>query len=88
MEPKWTKAPWTVETCWSQETGAAFYLKEQQGNEDSAEAQANASLIAAAPDLYEALRAIISDLPAKRDWLDPNSERYARIILAKARGEK
>lgn len=48
---------------------------------------ANAHLISAAPDMYEALRALITDLPSNRDWLDPVVERAAKDALKKARGE-
>ncbi|HBC94336.1 MAG TPA: hypothetical protein DCZ10_15915 [Pelotomaculum sp.] len=49
--------------------------------------EANARLIAAAPDMYEALKRIMDELPAKRDWLDPVSEQMALAALAKAEGE-
>ena len=48
---------------------------------------ANAQLIAAAPDLYAVLKAIIDDLPISRGWLDPVNERWAKDALKKARGE-
>jgi hypothetical protein len=43
--------------------------------------RANARLIAAAPDLLYVLRQIIADLPANRDWLDPQVERMAHALL-------
>jgi hypothetical protein len=46
-----------------------------------------AALLSAAPELYEALSQIISDLPTRRDWLDPVLEKMAKAALAKARGD-
>ena len=43
-----------------------------------------ANLHKAAPDLYEALRRIMDELPQKRDWLDPVLEQEAKAALAKA----
>lgn len=54
------------------------------------EANATADLIAAAPDLYKALRDCISQIEALCSPLDPNSFNVpdgARAALAKARGE-
>ena len=55
-----------------------------QGNR--AEAEANARLIAAAPDLYEALQAFIDAGDGHDDFTDEWPA--ARAALAKARGEK
>lgn len=49
-------------------------------------AMANARLIAAAPELLSALSQIISDLPSKRDWLNPDLEKMAKAAIAKAKG--
>jgi hypothetical protein len=50
--------------------------------------EANARLISAAPEMLEALKAIIRDLPAKRDWLDPVIEAQAKAAINRAeRGE-
>lgn len=46
--------------------------------------EANARLIAAAPDLLFALKRIVTELPAKRDWLDPEIEAFAKDAIAKA----
>jgi hypothetical protein len=51
------------------------------------ENQANSCLIAAAPELLEALESIIGELPTNRDWLNPILERAAKDAIAKARGE-
>lgn len=52
------------------------------------EQKANARLIAASPELLFALSQIVSELPAKRDWLNPDIERIARAAIAKATGEE
>ncbi len=54
---------------------------------DVQENEANARLIAAAPELLQAITQIINDLPQRRDWLDPALEQYARAAIAKAKGE-
>ena len=48
---------------------------------------ADARLIAAAPDLLWALEQIVNDLPGNRDWLDRNLEAFAKSAIAKARGD-
>ena len=49
--------------------------------------QGTAALISAAPDLFEALAAIVNDLPINRDWLNPDYENMAYAAIAKAKGE-
>ncbi len=51
-----------------------------------AECAANARLCASAPELLFALSQIIADLPAKRDWLDPDLERIAKEAILKSTG--
>lgn len=56
--------------------------------DDAAEEEANARLIAAAPDLLEALQDALSWIGKLSDWAgaeDPNIERY-RTAIAKAEG--
>jgi|ERR1700677_1504404 len=48
------------------------------------EAQANAHLMASAPEMYTALIRIVAELPSKRDWLDPVTEAMAKGALRKA----
>lgn len=51
--------------------------------------EANASLIAAAPDLYEALELLLNDVEHYPAWQRPcHAVDSARAALAKARGEK
>ncbi|GLT02830.1 hypothetical protein GCM10007897_42540 [Sphingobium jiangsuense] len=59
------------------------------GRNDPARARGNANLIAAAPELYEALSWFINDIDGTHTVMldfDANVER-ARAALAKARGE-
>ena len=49
--------------------------------------QGTAALISAAPELFEALEAIVNDLPINRDWLNPDYENMAYAAIAKAKGE-
>lgn len=98
-EAKHTPGPWLVEgrtvyalihSGWKkgvQQFKNRFYASVQLDHEaPDVEAEANARLIAAAPELFYALRQIISDFPARRDWLDPDLERIARAAIAKAEG--
>jgi len=34
--------------------------------------------------LLSALKAIVRDLPVRRDWLDPNIERHAKYVIAES----
>lgn len=63
-------------------------IDEDQQERFETEQEANAMLVSAAPELYEALELIINDLPSRRGWLNPEYEKMARHVLAKARGEK
>ena len=40
-----------------------------------------------APELYEALRDLVGDLPTSRDWLDPYLENRMRALLAEIEGK-
>lgn len=94
MSEHWTKGPWIVDFDLCDEEGP-LDVPEVNGrilDQDNcvvcqASTEANVFLISAAPELYEALRAIITDLPSNRDWLDPVVERAAKDALKKARGE-
>lgn len=44
-------------------------------------AEANADLIMASPRMLALLRNILTDLPSKRDWLDPSVEAEAKAIV-------
>jgi hypothetical protein len=97
-DPKWTPGPWRTAAhgsrVWGTD-GKGWVEVAQVGNFSDKELlptneerwKADANLMAAAPELYEALNAIIRDLPSRRDWLDPVAEEFARAALSKARGE-
>lgn len=95
-ERKWTPGKWSVyeverETYWpgidAGRTSIVVWGDQQENNgvqgDTLEEAKANAHLIAAAPDLYEALDRLVRYINA------PSTEAYlsARAALAKARGE-
>ena len=103
-EPKWTPGPWHwyVEDgsfmglsgpdgqydhiLWSEICPAC----QKRGNRCTAPNDPNAHLIAAAPELYEALRDIVSIMPAYWDKIPDAIRRKAErgvVALAKARGE-
>lgn len=42
------------------------------------------AVICAAPELLQVLKAIMLDLPEKRDWLDPMTEKFAKETIANA----
>lgn len=88
---KHTPGPWYVMAGMPSNVLSAGGLRvarcDFDGNFDSAEARANAKLMAAAPDMFAALE-------AWTDWLDKYGKDFhgpciddARAALAKARGE-
>lgn len=108
-EPKWTPGPWTNSDGLVNgiETRAGFGPSNRTSLDifDAAEwplsldqeAQANAHLIAAAPELYEALELAIFCMVANEKIKNPEWDERAtptsaigkaRAILAKARGEQ
>jgi hypothetical protein len=88
-EPKWTPGPWWPE-IFNNERGLAFVVNRHDAEEDdiicSLSNHADAHLIAAAPELYEALKGIT-------EWCPTDNQRSiaafdkALAALAKARGE-
>lgn len=87
-EPKFTPAPWSVSFYTGAiESGekvvATVNYSISEGNPDI-----NANLIAAAPELYEALKDLlfVADVPIFRA-AHPESLQKARAAIAKARGE-
>ena len=87
-ERKWTKGPWKFKPHGSrfriieaeQETSIA--IGQNQGDVES---EANARLIASAPDLYEALESLLD--PSTDMLAHAGNVRKARAALAKAKGE-
>ena len=100
---KWTKGPWVVDQ------GAKVYCEDSTGSivaqcddfsfvfRDDGEQEANAHLISAAPDMYEALK-VFADCVEQIDEEESDEEwakfrllvkdfRKASKALAKARGE-
>ena len=92
--PNWTSGPWAVcdVSAMPVEIRArkAIVARIASGSRDR---DADARLIAAAPDLYAALQAIFDEVaPGKRpqsadSWLPEPFVEAARAALAKARGE-
>lgn len=96
-ERKWTPGKWSVyqverETYWpgidAGRTSIVVWGDQQENNgvqgDTLEEAKANAQLIAAAPDMYEALEAIVTRYHKGEDiygWIDTAGQ-----ALAKARG--
>jgi hypothetical protein len=95
----WTKGPWRVfhAGCFpgieARDQSVVVWGKADdnegvRGGSDE-EVQANANLISAAPELYEALRACLGHLTGGMDgdWDEIDPVATARVALAKARGE-
>jgi len=86
-DKKWTPGPWVV--------NGDKVSYDLDGHYDSicqiVWSEPNAHLIAAAPDLYEALDKLVDRLDDIRglemDVLAPNQIRDAQLALAKSRGE-
>lgn len=85
--PKFTKGEWVVSTCshrvsvWSENESIIESMTFRYPNtEDEQRVMANAHLIAAAPDMYNALLAM-----SKGEGLQPGTT--IEKILLKARGE-
>jgi hypothetical protein len=101
LEKPWTPGPWPVDQSGDGKRyiigkglveGPNGYEVAEVYADDApyAETRANARLIAAAPDLYEALEAILQTVDAQYAsgirW-DPAQRDAARKALAKANGE-
>lgn len=85
-QQKWTKGPWVVDGCGIYREGHDFdsvvdYIRDEF----------DANLIAAAPDLYEALENLVSELEDIRGIsvaeYKVDAWNIAKSALAKARGE-
>lgn len=101
-ETKWTPGPWSVEntaTCGIRvvhgpaDPGTGFHDDVDFGRGligPSDEQRANMHLIASAPDLYDALNALVTECESlyKSGRLDASVWLQARAALAKARGEQ
>ena len=87
--PKWTEGPWLFEphgethALYSRRDDTKHGLRLMNLADGDRNFIANANLIAAAPELYEALCDMVSD----RDCLSKKTIEFAERALAKARGE-
>lgn len=96
-ETKFTPGPWTTEDFNTQRfavyapNGRICQMDITRDSQRAEEGQANAHLIAAAPELYEALREVLSAYVPGWDGAEYSdvggSVSHARAALAKARGE-
>lgn len=90
MENKHTPGPWYAESGHEQQNGQ-LYWQVTDGNDAIMQNQfcwchgsqeANARIIAAAPDLLEALDRAVAEFDSNTDW-----RMVARAAIAKARGQ-
>src|SRR6185369_4458802 len=93
-ETKWTPGPWQVEAAYPDDVRAvggvspvaqAYVVPANQGG--AAARRANARLIAAAPDLYEACEAALEYSEASEGGGYTSLNKQLRAALAKARGD-
>lgn len=102
--PKYTPGPWCLDVEPSDD--GTFFVQTPEGrdgqciaevyNQTTPDTVANARLIAAAPELYEALRSLLAEVEADREAEDPQARTQmewedaplaaARAALAKAEG--
>lgn len=89
MERKWTPGPWWINGQKSVRGPDFEYI----ANANWKNGKANAQMIAAAPDLYQALEEMVNeqvDYMTRNALGDPEKQfsiKLARAALAKARGE-
>jgi hypothetical protein len=92
-ETKWTPGPWEIVPHDRYDKDILIVPSSvwvDNDDVDHEESKANASLIATAPDLYEALTYamhLIRESPGANETYRAAAERKARAALAKARGE-
>lgn len=99
IDTKHTPGPWSsdheYEETWDTQTNIYVGVKniliaqvcETDGNISNEEFEANARLIAAAPDLLEALKRIEFMCAAPPDFSDATMQEIARAAIAKATGQ-
>ena len=97
-EPKWTPGPWKFQVRFADQFGCQIDIRRSKGkivftfvsHLQPSSARSTAHLIAAAPDLYEALQRIVKWMDAQGYnalYQDDTALKDARAALAKARGE-
>ena len=79
---KFTKGEWKVYGDWGVSYGANKFIAEASDSVGSEERFYNLRLIASAPDLYEALEALVKD-----DHIPEWKRISINMLLKKARGE-
>lgn len=81
---QFTPGPWKVdfETEELQTNNLVLGLIYGCSHDDSPDCIANANLIAAAPDMYEALKEVLGD--GGIGWLNPDTRDSIRLALSKA----
>lgn len=86
---KFTEGPWPRSSQFSVVIGDTRVSTQLTGYKFStiAEREANADLISAAPDMYEALEQAVTSMLDSGYSLDSAAVRACDIALAKARGE-
>lgn len=93
-KPKFTPGPWsicltTLNGILAADSGGLMVKRAEAFGSTSDEIDANAALIAASPDLYEALR-VIATQSLGPDWTAEQAytfmRQHARAALAKAEG--
>ncbi|MBX3018004.1 MAG: hypothetical protein KF767_08950 [Bdellovibrionaceae bacterium] len=86
--PKHTPGPWDVNVYSYPLTPRLFGVNwKQQEKRDASEDLANARLIAAAPEMLEALEDVLAFLNIKRTGIENSLAKQVERALAKARGE-
>ena len=88
MDTKFTKGEWKVETQFQLDINGGFITTQMSGDKFApvSEREANAHLIAAAPDMYKMLETIVDSI-AKTDIGSIEDMIAIELLLKKARGE-
>ena len=88
-----TPGLWAIEDCTPGEsTGLRFAINSENNviartTDGWKEAQANARLIAAAPDMHEVLSELLDTLELSKDYGFDDEYEKVRVVLAKVKGE-
>ena len=92
-EKQETLGPWSIEDCTPGEsTGLCFAINSENNviartTDGWKEAEANARLIAAAPDMLEVLSVLLDTLELSKDYGFDDEYEKVRAVLAKVEGE-